>query len=192
MLNQPIEAIMDEHAAVAEINKSDNWRTHSKAKENESNHKPRSNVLDERIIKRQELDVKKRGKNHLPVCCFLLALFLTSVFHLSATQEVILPEVKNTFYELSNPKPNEYVLSITFDDFDRQEVIKFQPLDSDTPELQITGETRTFYDDINKDLVVKYVADSHGYRANFTYISPVVLKTQPRLSVNVLKSGGGG
>ncbi|KAI9589939.1 uncharacterized protein ACN427_011793 [Glossina fuscipes fuscipes] len=123
---------------------------------------------------------------------FLLALLLTSVFHLSAAQEVILPEVKNSFYELSNPKPNEYVLSISFDDFDRQEAIKFQPLDSDAPELQVTGETRTFYDDINKDLVVKYVADSHGYRANFTYISPVVLKTQPRLSADVLKSGAGG
>uniref|UniRef100_A0A1B0FJ98 Uncharacterized protein n=1 Tax=Glossina morsitans morsitans TaxID=37546 RepID=A0A1B0FJ98_GLOMM len=105
---------------------------------------------------------------------------------------VFLPEIQaNNFQLLSNPNPNEYRLNLNIPDSLRSETIAFKPVTG----LNFSGSVSTYYKDVNKNLIVDYVADVNGNRVKVrTEEQPDVqrdVQITPVLSVDVLKSGGG-
>uniref|UniRef100_A0A1A9VWL9 Uncharacterized protein n=1 Tax=Glossina austeni TaxID=7395 RepID=A0A1A9VWL9_GLOAU len=124
---------------------------------------------------------------------YVLVINLLQFLHLEAQEPkvVFLPEIQeNNFQLLSNPNPNEYRLNLNIPESLRSETIAFKPVTG----LNFSGSVSTNYKDVNKNLIVDYVADVNGYRGKFRIEEeqPYVqrgFQVTPVLSVDVLKSG---
>uniref|UniRef100_A0A1A9WAI6 Uncharacterized protein n=1 Tax=Glossina brevipalpis TaxID=37001 RepID=A0A1A9WAI6_9MUSC len=123
---------------------------------------------------------------------YMLVIHLQFGYH--AVQQpniVFLPEIKIDNFQLFSTNPNEYRLNLNIPGSSRSETIAYEPVTG----LNISGSIETYYEDVNKNFIVDYVADVNGYRAKVrTEEQSIVTLSEivPYLSVNVLKSGTGG
>ncbi|KAL9885307.1 uncharacterized protein ACN427_011794 [Glossina fuscipes fuscipes] len=123
---------------------------------------------------------------------FMLVINIQFVYHAAQEPNVVfLPEIQENNFQLLSTNPNEYRLNLNIPDSLRSETIDFQPVTG----LNISGSVSTYYKDVNKNLIVDYVADVNGYRVKVrTQEQPEVerdIEITPLLSANVLKSGAG-
>uniref|UniRef100_A0A1B0A1C4 Uncharacterized protein n=1 Tax=Glossina pallidipes TaxID=7398 RepID=A0A1B0A1C4_GLOPL len=135
--------------------------------------------------------VFKQTSNEQEFFYYMLVINLQFV-HLGAQEPnvVFLPEIQaNNFQLLSNPNPNEYRLNLNIPDSLRSETVAFKPVTG----LNFSGSVSTYYKDVNKNLIVDYVADVNGYRVNVRTEEQAGVQrgfqVTPVLSVDVLKSG---
>uniref|UniRef100_A0A1A9WAI8 Uncharacterized protein n=1 Tax=Glossina brevipalpis TaxID=37001 RepID=A0A1A9WAI8_9MUSC len=123
--------------------------------------------------------------------CYMLVINLKFIHHAAQQPNIVfLPEIKGNNFQLFSIKPNEYLLNLNIPDSSRIETIAYQPAKG----LNFSGAIETNYEDANKNFIVDYVADVNGYRAKIKIKKPepeaqLDLVAEPKLSLNVLKSG---